>query len=86
MLDLEAQRTFDDAIEAVRHGQTSVHDHVIVFVPSNGKKRARACIASMYTRVWHGSEHNEVRSFNWGKYSEAPIVIQNNSKGILVLM
>lgn len=86
-LDLEAQRPFDDAIEAVRHGQTGVHDHVIVFVPSNGKKRARACIASMYTRVWHGSEHNEeVRSFNWGKYSETPIVIQNNSKGILVLM
>ena len=84
-LDIEAQGPFDDAIEAVRHGQTGVHVHVIVFVLSNGKKRARACIASMYSRLWHGSEHNEeVRSFNWGKYSETPI--QNNSKGILVLM
>jgi hypothetical protein len=65
---------------------TTPHECVIVFVRTQGKSKARSCIGSLYT-CYMPVEHSRcIREYPWRKYSANPVVIQNQEKGVLVLM
>ncbi|RYN62411.1 hypothetical protein AA0118_g5388 [Alternaria tenuissima] len=83
---LEDDKPMEELREAIQMSQLNMTKSSIHWVPTEGKKKARACLASMYPGNTIANFTDSVKQFRWTRFSSIPIVVQQRDRALLVFL
>lgn len=85
-VELEDDKSIEELREAIQMSQLNMTKSSIHWVPTEGKKKASACLTSMYPGNIMANFTDSVKQFHWTRFSSTPIVIQQRDRALLVFL